>query len=305
MLCKKPFWKGVLQLPCGQCLPCRIDRRRVWTSRMLLESKQHKQSAFVTLTYDEASVPQNGTLVPKHVTDWLKRMRRGFPEPLRFFLVGEYGDENERPHYHIALFGYPTCEDPVNKKYLRRYLRQECLCLPCRFVRSKWEFGISDVANLEKDSIQYVAKYTTKKMTNGKDVYVQDYLAGRHPEFARMSLKPGIGATAVSKLVKQLGQDYEGSVYRFNGVLWPFGRYIKGKIYESLGVRRVSYGEVKNYVQAKEYYKKIFEKVPQLQKYDQLRKEGCKITFRKFVQQENFQKILNLEVQFKMKEGKL
>lgn len=303
MLCKKPFWKGVLQLPCGQCLPCRIDRRRVWTSRMILESKHHKQSAFVTLTYADENLPENGTLVPKHVTDWLKRMRRGFPEPLRFFYVGEYGDENERPHYHVALFGYPPCPYPDTKKYLRRYLKQNCQCSACRFVSEKWLFGMSDVATLEKDSIQYVAKYTTKKMTNGKDPYVQDYLKGRHPEFARMSLKPGIGAPTVEKLVKHLGPDYEGSVYKFNGVQWPFGRYIRGKIYESLGIRRVSLGDLKNYVQAKKYYSELFEKVPQLQRYNAL--VETKVSFKKFVKDENFQKILNLEVQFKMKEGKL
>ena len=106
MVCKKPFTRGVEAYGCGQCLPCRVNRRRIWTHRVLLEAIKSSESSFITLTYDDENLPENGSLCPSHVRDWLKRIRKKVePRKLRYFLVGEYGDETKRPHYHVALFG--------------------------------------------------------------------------------------------------------------------------------------------------------------------------------------------------------
>ena len=75
----------------------------------------HEASAFVTLTYsDDQLVRTLGdfpTLCPEHPQAFLKRLRaRVAPARFRFYLVGEYGDQTHRPHYHLVLFGFPTCE---------------------------------------------------------------------------------------------------------------------------------------------------------------------------------------------------
>ena len=119
MLCKRPYmYKGVLAAGCGQCLPCRINRRRKWTYRMLFEAMKHDHSAFITLTYENAPEFYGvQTLDPEHTKRFIDRLRKRlkrdtslphyFPKKIRYFLVGEYGDESDRPHYHLALFGYP------------------------------------------------------------------------------------------------------------------------------------------------------------------------------------------------------
>lgn len=43
--------KEIIQLPCGQCIGCRIDRSRQWANRCMLELQYHDSAYFVTLTY--------------------------------------------------------------------------------------------------------------------------------------------------------------------------------------------------------------------------------------------------------------
>ena len=60
-MCKHPYFHPEQKLffPCGQCLSCRITKRRKWVTRMILESRDYgdKQS-FITLTYS----PENDAL---------------------------------------------------------------------------------------------------------------------------------------------------------------------------------------------------------------------------------------------------
>lgn len=218
---------------CGQCLPCRINKRRVWTHRILLEACQYEHNAFVTLTYDEESIPPNGTLVPKHAQDWLKRLRdRIHPQKVRYFIVGEYGDETQRPHYHAALFNFETCRYG-SSQYSRS--RRRC-CDRCDLLRATWVSGSSFAGTLEPHSAAYVAGYVTKKMTRPDD----ERLDGRYPEFARMSLRPGIGADAMWEVASQTLQYLNDqpdvtTALRHGSKIMPLGRYLTRKLREYTG----------------------------------------------------------------------
>ena len=75
-------------------------------------------------------------------------------------------------------------------------------------INKSWNKGFTYTGDLNKDSAQYICGYVTKKMTNKNDEKVQEWLDGRYPEFARMSLRPGIGAPAVGNIVDVLETEH-------------------------------------------------------------------------------------------------
>lgn len=222
VLCKNPYVAGITPYPCGQCTPCRLNRRRLWTHRIMLESQLHEYSSFWTLTYSDECVPLDRSVSPRDTQLFLKRLRSMCPDrKIRYYLVGEYGDETQRPHYHVALFGVHQLED--------------------EWVRTAWGLGHVDGQPITLQLAQYVAGYVVKKMTKDDD----PRLAGRHPEFARMSLRPGIGAGAVPA-VAELFNDSVGAraigvsgdvptSLRHGGRSLPLGRYLRRKLREEMG----------------------------------------------------------------------
>lgn len=224
MLCKKPYLKGIQPYPCGQCLPCRLNRRRLWTHRIILEAKLHERNSFVTLTYDQAHYPESGSLSLGDYQRFLKRLRKRVGA-FRYFIVGEYGTNTWRAHYHAALFGVGAEHAPA--------------------VQEAWSLGFTHCGDLTADSAQYIAGYVVKKLTRFDD----PALAGRHPEFARMSLRPGIGAGFAERFAAGLNSEpgatsigVTGDVpatARTDGRHLPLGRYLRRKLREELGFDEV------------------------------------------------------------------
>lgn len=197
MNCSKPFIKDGGAFGCGQCIACRINKRREWKHRLILEAYQHEENAFITLTFDEDNYPEHHSVERRTAQLFLKRLRKAYGGRIRYFLVGEYGDETGRPHYHAALFGYSRCENGST-----RYDRSgNVKCCPnCHRVSDAWGYGRIQVAELEPQSMGYICGYVTKKMTKDDD----PRLEGRLPEFATMSLRPGIGYDAMHDLADVL-----------------------------------------------------------------------------------------------------
>ena len=106
---------GYVIVPCGKCLGCRLDYSRNWADRMMLELETSKKAIFVTLTYDEDSVPvqldDNGVCLGYtfDIRDWqkfMKLLRKRFRDrKLRFYTGFEYGPLHGRPHMHSIIFG--------------------------------------------------------------------------------------------------------------------------------------------------------------------------------------------------------
>ncbi len=107
MLCSKP-WKpiGGSELPCGKCQACRLNKRNIWTTRLLLEQMVHDKSAWITLTYNDKNLPKDEKINKYDVRAWLKALRKAYhPQKIRYYICGEYGDNNNRPHYHAVIYG--------------------------------------------------------------------------------------------------------------------------------------------------------------------------------------------------------
>lgn len=219
--CKKPFHhKKGLQFGCGQCTACRIDRARGWTARILLEARLHNHNAFATLTYNKEHLPPGGTLVRRDTQLFLKRLRKLYPsKTVRYFGVGEYGDESGRPHYHLCLFGVSLFDLEIVAK--------AWTCPKC-----KKPIGFVQLDELNEGTAGYVAQYVVKKWTNPHDRFVKPLLAGRYQEFAFMSLRPGIGGDAAPIIAQAIRDkdDQIPSTFRMGGTLRPLGRYVKSRV---------------------------------------------------------------------------
>lgn len=101
-----------IQLACGQCLGCRLERKRSWAIRSMHEAQTHEKNCFLTLTYDDAHLPEDHSLDVAHWQRFAKRLRKSHG-PFRFIHCGEYGDISLRPHYHALLFGVDFGSDSV------------------------------------------------------------------------------------------------------------------------------------------------------------------------------------------------
>ena len=177
---------NVIPLPCGRCLNCRINKANEWSVRCMLESLEHENNWFLTLTYDDDHVPADGLLHRDDLQKFFKRLRKFVK--FRYFGCGEYGSKNLRPHYHIILFG---CD--LDYKHIGLNLFESKLIAQC------WPFGFHYLGDVTYSSCNYVARYTTKKVLDPNS---------KPGEFLCMSTKPGIGANYCKKnLAKILEYD--------------------------------------------------------------------------------------------------
>jgi len=248
MLCGKPITLATGQrVGCGQCLNCDINKRRGWVCRVLLEGmaaeKSNAQVSWVTLTYSDENIPRaargaghfDNTLRPKDIQLLHKKLRRKeYLGSFRFFLVGEYGDETLRPHYHALYFGPDvnqvvwSLEQTWEKQFGHTRTR------PWR----QGERGDEDVASIRAS---YVANYVTKKRNQ---VDSKKLTPNQIPEFTQMSRAPGIG---VSRHLLDLATTYGGATHisetgdvprsvRIGKRTWPLDKTLLFHLREQLGV---------------------------------------------------------------------
>jgi len=178
-----------LQIPCGRCIACRLEKSRQWAIRCVHEAKMHESNMFITLTYNEDN--ERKSLVKEDFVLFMKRYRKECGNGIRYFHCGEYGENFDRPHHHACIFGHRfddlTHWSTRNGIPLYRSLTLEKLW---RNPKTKESYGFSTVGDVNWESAAYVARYVTKKITGGR---AESHYAGRQPEYVSMSLKPGIG----------------------------------------------------------------------------------------------------------------
>lgn len=187
------------EVPCGQCIGCRLELRRQWAVRCVNEASLHEDNAFITLTYDDAHLPKNGSVCKRDVQLFLKKLRRRYPDDrIRYFAVGEYGERTWRPHYHVLLFGF----DLPDKRF--HTTRGANPVYHSASLEQIWTAGLSEVGSLTYQSAGYVSQYAVKKY-KGKNA--EEYYGALAPEFALMSRRPGIGSEYYERYKKELLQN--------------------------------------------------------------------------------------------------
>lgn len=101
-------------MPCGRCPSCLRNRQNEWVFRLNEELRISPYSYFITLTYRDEDLPyflcnlelhsEIPTLSKRDVQLFLKRLRKNLKTTIKYHIVGEYGPETLRPHYHGLIF---------------------------------------------------------------------------------------------------------------------------------------------------------------------------------------------------------
>lgn len=196
-----------LLIPCGQCIGCRLEHSRQWAMRCVHESSLYDDNCFLTLTYNDENLPPNETLIHDDFQLFMKRLRKKFGNGIRYYMCGEYGEEQDekkaeingigRPHYHACVFNF----DFTDKEHYRtvngfRLYTSETL-------NKLWGKGYCIIGDVTFESAAYVARYIMKKQKGKLDPDLHynrglDAETGEikliKPEYTQMSRRPGIAS---------------------------------------------------------------------------------------------------------------
>jgi len=202
---------------CKQCVWCRLNRSREVAARIVHEMRAHRESWFFTLTYDDEALPHSccgPTLDRPRITRLRKDVdqdaSRGFFEKFKFFLVGEYGDRTQRPHYHgVAFVDYPWQVAQVEPS---RSGAEQFVC--AEFTRL-WPEGRHRISKLNFEFAAYAARYALKKQTGS----MARRYGGRTPEFS--SWCHGMGAGHFSRFWTDMYPSDECVITRSSGKRFP------------------------------------------------------------------------------------
>jgi len=182
----------------------------MWATRCVHEASQWKYSSFITLTYK--TPPPGNSLCPDDTRNFIRRFRSVFKKPFKYFLVGEYGENFDRPHYHALIFGYDfgltnhKLTDDRRKTSDLNFLHNTD-ALDCPELSNLWGLGFTSVGELTFDSAAYCAQYAMKKI-NGPQAAT--HYGSRHPEFMR---------TSQNAIGKQYALQFANEIIQHNSVL--------------------------------------------------------------------------------------
>jgi hypothetical protein len=201
---EKPFaYAKGFNLPCGQCIGCRLKYSQEWAVRLMHENEMHEESCFITLTMNNEYLESREnpySLDKSEFQKFMKRLRKRYGKQIRYFHCGEYGEKNNRPHYHAIIFGM----DFEDKELFS--VRDEIRLYTSEILAELWPHGFVTLGSVTMESCAYVARYVCKKQKgkNAEKHYIRwDPLTGEgtpiEPEYATMSRKPGIGKTWFDK----------------------------------------------------------------------------------------------------------
>lgn len=227
------------ELPCGQCVGCRLEHARQWAVRCVHESKLHDTNCFLTLTYRDADLPDDGSLDKRHLQLFMKRLRKMFVKGkpaygkgIRFFGAGEYGSISGRPHYHLLLFNF----DFPDKKFWKNSDAGEPL-FRSDLCNDLWLYGDNVIGSVTFKSASYVAGYVVDKINGPKadDHYLSGDGVLLQSEFSLKSLKPGIGSLFFDKFNTEI---YRDDTVIMNGAEFAPPRFYDKK-YEALDSDRL------------------------------------------------------------------
>jgi len=247
-----PNYKDI-PLPCGKCTGCKLERSRQWAVRLMHEAQLHKKTSFITLTYNDNSLPsrrassqsltarrrrpgvrssidrrahaetraheiqEHESLSKGDLQLFTKRLneeaRRQYGKGVKYYACGEYGERTHRPHYHIAIYGEDFTDD---RQFWKNSQSGNPLWRSSRLARL-WPHGDADIGDLTFESAAYIARYILKKITGTK---AHDHYKRVDREGREYWLEPEFNVMSRRPgLAKEWFMQHKGDVYPHDHVI--------------------------------------------------------------------------------------
>lgn len=205
-------------VPCGKCPPCVQRKAQGWALRLSNELQVSTAAQFITLTYSDDNIPEtpsgNYTLVKRDHQLFMKRLRKRIPKKMRlgYYMVGEYGGQTMRPHYHSILFNLAT-KSPIDD------------------VHEAWQLGAVHMGEVTEASINYVTGYLSK--------VPPDLMGDQQKQFNMMSKKLGASYLTPDR-IKYYQENLHPYLITNGGQKAPMPRYYRNKIYTEDQLKKVN-----------------------------------------------------------------
>lgn len=213
MKCYRPWFSEKLRqrLPCGKCAFCIEKTIKAWCLRLGHEMEVSSAAHFITLTYDDENINPDRELDKRDLCLFIKRLRKRNPG-IRYFAVGEYGSQGDRPHYHAVIFNLESMD----------------MVTACWRDSDGCPLGFVSCSLATMGRIRYMVAY----MALPQDV------THRQPPFRVMSRRPGIGANYWQTMKLHHITSSQPVVYNFDT---PNGmpRYYRDKIFTNRYQKRL------------------------------------------------------------------
>lgn len=258
--------KAFNRFPCGKCLSCLQKKASDWANRLRMEQKRSLTCYFVTLTYNQENLPlidHEGMVIPTLLREdiklFIKKIRKALDtdknqgqiftlengkivkdnKPLgvnfRYFFVGEYGPQTNRPHYHGILFNLPFSWDSLSKGMKLH-----------EFLLKKWGKGFVTVRPAEPISLSYTAKYCIKPYDEIDNIRQK----------VRIQVSKGMGENYITE---NMGMWHSSDpvnrqyIPRERGFKNHLPRYYKQKLYDTDTLKMIKeHNEFENYINPRE-----------------------------------------------------
>lgn len=254
---------------CRDCLSCRDSLAKEKASKVLFEAQMYEENfglgscSFITLTYNDKLLPPYGAL--SYSKDWTKFLNRlryyvkdRYGKTIRYFMCGEYGSKNLRPHYHAIIFGFgfPDRTDLMERNGYQLYrseLLESAWTVPPGEYFAGESYGYSSIGDVSYAVALYVARYGLKKDVGDQQFSgTEDFVCNAtgevltRPSLSKRYLRPcplnggfvrvppernfqsnGGGKSGKGGLGKEWFMKYKSDVYR----KLPDGEFIDGYQY--------------------------------------------------------------------------
>lgn len=267
MACANPtvFRKGSAPNSCGRCKFCKLASRKGWLFRLTKEAERWDFAYFITLTYDNDSLPVTRdfvdvdtgevttvstppTLVKSAMQKFFKRLRFNTKADLRYFAVGEYGSRTSRPHYHAIL--YTDLDFALRFSHLTR---ERVPLFRSAYLEQSWPFGFCSISELTVGRIGYTLKYITK---------TPKVIRGTEPQFKINSNYLG-NNVFTPEMVDFWFSDPSNFYIRYDGQIIPMPKYFKDALlkddpvsdFHDVGYRQLISAHLNSVVEANKHAK--------------------------------------------------